>query len=50
MFADKQIKMVIAGKFGSNMTDSPNEKGIKTCEMKGIAKEAFAKIKETEEY
>lgn len=50
MLADKQIQMVIAGKFGSNMIDSLNEKGIQTCEMKGIVKESLAKIKETEEY
>jgi predicted Fe-Mo cluster-binding NifX family protein len=48
MLGDKQVQVVIAGKFGSNMIDSLKEKGIHTYEMKGIAKEALANIKETE--
>ena len=48
MLADKQIQVVVAREFGSNMIDSLKEKGIQTYEMKGIVKDALANIKETE--
>jgi predicted Fe-Mo cluster-binding NifX family protein len=48
MLASKQVTAIIAGKFGHNMTDAMNEKGIRAYEMDGRAEEAAAKVAESE--
>ncbi len=46
MLADKQVKVVAAGKFGPKMTDALQERGIQAHEVRGTIKEALARIRE----
>ncbi|MCK5416699.1 NifB/NifX family molybdenum-iron cluster-binding protein [Candidatus Parcubacteria bacterium] len=38
MLADKEVKMVVAGKFGEKMCTALDERGVKFVEEEGIAK------------
>jgi predicted Fe-Mo cluster-binding NifX family protein len=48
MLADKQVKAVAAGKFGSKMIDALQERGIQAYEVQGTVKEALDRIQETQ--
>ena len=46
MLSDESVDMVISGKFGTNMKDAFDSKGIKYQEVSGITiKEALANVK-----
>ncbi len=46
--AEKNVTIIVAGKFGSKMKDALNEKEIVHFEFKGIVGEAIKKILEKE--
>lgn len=44
LLSDKDVNIVIAGKFGGNMTGALEEKNIKALEKKGIVEEILKEI------
>ena len=44
MLADKEVNVVIAGKFGGNMEGALKDQGLKYYEMSGIVEEAINKV------
>jgi predicted Fe-Mo cluster-binding NifX family protein len=46
MLADRQVDLVVAGKFGGNMTGALEERGLRHLEMQGAAVEAVARARD----
>ncbi len=44
MLADREVEVVVAGKFGTNMVNALEERGLRHYRMQGTAAEAAARV------